>query len=159
VGSAEPNRDADVAAIEKALIILVRRSNHPRRHLEIVRRAGVDIDRSTYVVLGRISDAQRLRVSELAAELGIDISTASRQVARAESQGLVRRAVDANDARAAVLELTAEGRRILTKVRRVRRSWLESTLDTFTPRQRRDLADLLTRLATALDADSPLEVA
>ncbi len=151
--------DSDVATIEQSLITLVRRSNHPRRHLQIVRRAGVDLDRSTYVVLARIADAAGLRISELATELGVDVSTASRQVARAESQGLVRRIADDRDARATTLELTSEGRRILGRVRKARRAWLDSVLAEFTPTQRRELASLLGRLARAFDADETPEVA
>ncbi len=145
--------DADVARIEQALITLVRRSNHPRRHLQIVRQARVDIDRSTYVLLARLADAKRGRVSDLAGELGVDMSTVSRQVARAEAQGLLRRTADRNDARATTLELTGEGRRILLRVRRARRTWLESVLETFAPGERRELAALLGRLARALDVD------
>jgi DNA-binding MarR family transcriptional regulator len=151
--------DADVATVEQALITLVRRANHPGRHTRIVRRAGVDIDRSTYVVLARVADAKRRRVSDLAVELGVDVSTASRQIARAESQGLVRRIPDATDARATTLELTPEGRRILTRVRKARRTWIESALEEFTASQRHELATLLARLAAALEFDDTLDSA
>ncbi len=151
--------NTDVARIEEALITLVRRANNPRRHLQIVRAAGVDIDRSTYVVLARVAEAERRRVSDLAVDLGVDISTASRQIARAEALGLVCRVPDERDARATTLDLTTEGRRILTRVRRARRAWLESVLGTFTAEQRCELATVLDRLNAALDAGESLDVA
>lgn len=55
-------------------------------------------------------------LNDVAAELYIDKSTASRSVKTLEEKGLVRRRANAEDARAIVLELTAAGRRTWQKI-------------------------------------------
>jgi DNA-binding MarR family transcriptional regulator len=50
-----------------------------------------------------------MRVSALAAELGLDVSTASRHVSRLEADGLLARTPDPSDQRAAKLALTPAG--------------------------------------------------
>jgi DNA-binding MarR family transcriptional regulator len=47
----------------------------------------------------------------------VDASTASRQVQQSERSGLVGRVVDPADRRASLLELTAEGDRVLARMR------------------------------------------
>ena len=70
-------------------------------------------------------------VSELADATGVDQPRASRLVADAAERGLLRRGVDPNDARRAVIELTEAGRAHLTDAHRSRRAAVESALAGF----------------------------
>ncbi|MCZ7526355.1 MAG: MarR family transcriptional regulator [Acidimicrobiia bacterium] len=154
---ADPMDDADLAAIERALIILVRRADHPRSHARLERRAGVSLERTSYVVLARVHDGESLRLSDLASGLGVDLSTASRQVARLAELGLVARDDDPADRRAAALRVTRRGRDILRRLRAARRERLGELLAGWTARDRAELARLLGSFADILVASADEE--
>lgn len=65
-------------------------------------------------VLAILRDRQ-VRMSELATYLGLDRSTISGLVDRAERRGLVRRTPSATDGRSVDVALTAAGRRVATR--------------------------------------------
>lgn len=67
-------------------------------------------------------------LGELAAEERVTAATMSKLVAAMESEGLVRRYPDVNDARAIRLEATARARRILERGRARRLDLLERLL-------------------------------
>lgn len=61
----------------------------------------------------RLASPPMQRVAE---ELGIDITTFSRQVKGLETKGLVTRSVSPDDRRVSLLDLTDEGRRVLGQI-------------------------------------------
>jgi DNA-binding MarR family transcriptional regulator len=142
--------DRDVADIEQALVALVRRSNDVRAHARLEHRAGTQLGRAAYVVLARIADAEPLRLSDLAAAVGIDLSTASRQVTRLAELGLVERTGDDADRRAAALRLTRAGRATLNRFRAARHEWLTGVLAGWSAAERATFARLLTRFTGEL---------
>jgi DNA-binding MarR family transcriptional regulator len=146
--------DPTVEAIDDALTRVVRHGMVPRTQAAIAAKAGVRVERSTYVLLRRLADCAPVRLSDLAADLGLDISTVSRQVARLTDQRLVRRQADPADARAGHLDLTARGRELLAKVRRGRHAWLAEAVDGWTDADRAELARLLACLAAAFEGAS-----
>lgn len=115
--------------------------------------AGVPIDRAAMAVLGRLSVGPPLRLSDLASELNLDLSTVSRQARTLEDAGLLTRSPDPDDRRAARLELTAEGKRVVHEVRTARRDLLAGALAGWSKTDRNDLARLLGRLADDLGPD------
>ncbi len=70
----------------------------------------------------RLDSPSMQRVSD---ELGIDITTFSRQVKGLEGKGLVARRVSPDDRRVTLLALTAEGRVVLDKIDRYMAERLE----------------------------------
>ena len=136
--------------IDQALTMVVRGGNQARFHQLLMSKAGVSLDRSAYWVVSRLGDAGAIRLSDLAALLGIEISTVSRQVQSLEQQGLVRRTADSTDRRAVRLELTAMGKRTLAKLRQSRRQILASALGDWAEGDKADLARLLNRLVDDL---------
>jgi DNA-binding MarR family transcriptional regulator len=143
--------DAAMTDIERALTRLIRRGNQPRVHERLAARAGVPLDRAAYAALCRVHEAGPLRLSELAARMGVDASTASRQVRQLERTGLVGRVGDPADRRASLLALTAEGDRVLTRMRQARRASLAQVLGGWSRADRRKLATVLTRLVDDLE--------
>jgi DNA-binding MarR family transcriptional regulator len=143
--------DAAMTDIEHALTRLIRRGNQPRVHERLAARAGVTLDRAAYAALCRVHEAGPLRLSELAARMGVDASTASRQVQQLERIGLVGRVGDPADRRASLLELTAEGDRVLARMRQARRASLAQVLGGWSGADRRTLAAVLTRLVDDLE--------
>ena len=143
--------DRAMTDIEHALTRLIRRGNQPRVHERLAARAGVALDRAGYAALCRLHEAGPLRLSELAARMGVDASTASRQVQQLERTGLVGRVGDPADRRASLLELTAEGDRVLARMRQARRESLAQVLGGWSKADRRTLAVMLTRLVDDLE--------
>lgn len=88
-----------------------------------------------------------LGVSELADAIGVDQPRASRLVQQGVDRGWVRREADPDDARRTRIALTDEGSRLFRGVRGERREALGKALEAFTPRERDELARLLTKLA------------
>jgi DNA-binding MarR family transcriptional regulator len=142
---------AAMTDIERALTRLIRRGNQPRVHERLAARAGVALDRAAYAALCRVHEAGPLRLSELATRMGVDASTASRQVQQLERAGLVGRVGDPADRRASLLELTAEGDRVLARMRQARRASLARVLAGWSAAEQRTLAAALTRLVDDLE--------
>jgi DNA-binding MarR family transcriptional regulator len=105
--------------------------------------AAEGVDTNHYAALSMIGAFGPLRLTELASELGMPLTTASDVVKRLESTGQVARRPNPDDARSILLELTADGDR------EWRRGWpalvrinehLESELDV--PAMREMLGEL-----------------
>lgn len=128
-----------LADVERGLAFVIRYGNLPRVRERLAARAGVSIDASGYAVLSRAFEDGPSRLSDLAATLGVDVSTLSRQVNRLAAAGLLRRASDPDDGRASLLALTAEGKRTVEKLRQARlrslatlvEDWSDEDVDTF----------------------------
>jgi MarR family transcriptional regulator, 2-MHQ and catechol-resistance regulon repressor len=93
-------------------------------------------------------------LNELAAELYLDKSTASRVVGTLERKGYLQRAPHPEDGRAVVLSLTAAGRRLYDRIRKDLVSQAKDLLADFEPEVRKGTARLLLRLARAAAARS-----
>ncbi|MER7002170.1 MarR family transcriptional regulator [Dactylosporangium sp. NPDC000555] len=108
--------------------------------------AGRGLERPAFVLLSRISVDGPFRLSVLATEVSLDLSTVSRQVAALEHAGLVRRLQDPSDKRASLVEATDLGHEVFAENRD---RWLaiwEELLAGWTPQQRQLFAALFTRL-------------
>jgi DNA-binding MarR family transcriptional regulator len=69
------------------------------------------VDASDYGALSLIGARNELRLTELAGQLGLPLTTASDVVRRLESRGHVRRRPNPDDGRSFLFELTARGDR------------------------------------------------
>jgi DNA-binding MarR family transcriptional regulator len=139
-------RDDDVALLSDALATVVRQANLPRSFARLAEVANVPLERTTYPILRAVAFGP-VRLSALAADLDVDLSTASRQVRTLEQSGLLRRSNDPHDGRAVVLELTDEGLETLKRTRATRHALVAERLEEWSDRDVADLARLLQRLA------------
>jgi len=85
-----------------------------RVNRELQRRAVPEHPPACLQALGVIARGEAVRVSDIAEQLRIDLSVASRQVAVLEASGWVTRASDPADGRARTLATTAAGRAVLS---------------------------------------------
>jgi DNA-binding MarR family transcriptional regulator len=109
---------------------------------------GTSVTHGQFRVLRTLDNAdQPLRLSELAARLGIVPRSATSVVDDLEAAGLVERQPDPNDRRATLVDLTPDGRQILTTLREKRRDVMVSQLARLTPADQQTLIQLLQRLA------------
>jgi regulatory protein, marR len=90
-------------------------------------------------------------MSALAEWQAVDRSTMTAQVKRLERAGLARRHTDPTDRRASIVALTREGKAVCDEIRREASAFFVDLLAGWTPRQRRELIESMTRLSTALE--------
>src|SRR5215470_10818834 len=97
-----------IQSIETEIALLLRRAEATRRAA-----AGVEhraLDRAAYVILRQLDEGGDLNVGSIAARLGLDGSTVTRQVAAMERDGLVERRRDPSDGRGTLIVVTTHGR-------------------------------------------------
>ena len=140
----------DLDRIEAALVRVVRGASSPRVQAFVSRVVGTTVERSTYVLLRALDGDEARPVTALAAEVGLDASTVSRQVAGLERSGLVRRSPVPGDRRVAGVRLTDEGAHLLTGIRGARHELLTQLLSGWDPDELATLAPLIERLADDL---------
>jgi DNA-binding MarR family transcriptional regulator len=141
------------ADLERAMTRLIRRAFLPTVGEATRRAAGVNLERAAYVTLVRIAALDGARLSELAAALGIDVSTASRHVKRLVDAGYVDVATDPDDARARRYRPSPAGTDALCRVRDARRAHLARVLGGWDEDEVTRLAEGLDRLVDTLEAD------
>lgn len=93
------------------------------------------------------------KMSELAAELRVDASTATRTVRRLADAGLVERSVSPSDARAVLVSLSDEGAAMVAEISKRGLGAVRAILDGFTPAEQKELARLLGKLVEAIGAE------
>src|SRR5262245_33701040 len=93
-----------------------------------------------------------LRMGELGRRLGITPSTLTRNLQRLLDAGYVRRQADGNDGRAAVVALTASGRRQADKLERQEEWFAGEILGHIDPRHRAAVVERLADLLVAVRA-------
>jgi DNA-binding MarR family transcriptional regulator len=144
--------DPTLIQVDEALLTLGRPA-HLRRIAERVRAgAGLQLDRAAYPLLRGIAECGPVRLSDLAARLGVQVSTASRQVKELEQAGLVERTGDPRDGRVAMLALAPAGCEALLRLRESWRRALAEILAEWPEEDRQALGALLTRLAADMVA-------
>ena len=145
--------DEAITAIEGALHALARRLMQGRLHEHFARQAGVDLDQAGLAVLYVLGKpGTSLRVTDLAARLGIDTPGVTRKAQQLERQGLVSRCRDAADARASLIRLTPAGQRALSRFLHVRHQWFAAVLASWPAAERRELARLVDRFTSDVRA-------
>lgn len=100
-------------------------------------------------------DAGEATVNDVAAELDVAQSTASRLVDRAERAGVVTRSRSSRDARRVVLSLTPVGHTLAARSSTFRLEYLNRVTADWSLEERRTFADLLTRFASSVHRTPP----
>jgi DNA-binding MarR family transcriptional regulator len=135
--------------IEQQLTVLLRRVQ--RIHLSTA-MGDVNLERSAYGILCKLSDEGPQRLGALANAFGLDPSTITRQVQALEEIGLAARKTDPSDRRASILDLTDNGRVILDRTRDHRRSRLQVALAEWPEEDRAEFGRLLAQFNISVDS-------
>jgi DNA-binding MarR family transcriptional regulator len=133
-----------------ALIDLVGMLNSPRQDDILLKEAGVSLDRALFPLLVRIGASASLNVADLAEQVGRDHSTVSRQTAKLEALGLIKRRAGRADQRAREAVITAQGRRLVQAITKARRRLLDKLFAGWSAGDIDALARLNRRLADAM---------
>jgi DNA-binding MarR family transcriptional regulator len=134
--------------IEQQLTVLFRRVQ--RIHL-VTGAADVQLERSAYGIMCKLADEGPQRLGALATAFGLDPSTITRQVQALEEIGLAARKTDPSDRRAAILDLTGNGRTILDRTRDHRRGRLQVALADWPENDRAEFGRLLKQFNISVD--------
>ena len=149
-------REATLSTLELAeelRPVLLRLARNLRRETEAL---GVTSHQATLLALVRARPGLSLR--ELASEEGISAPSLSGHVDRLEAAGLLRRIRSGDDRRRVGLELTADGRALLKRIRARRTTWLAERLGHLSDEERERVERALPALTTLLEpgSDRPL---
>jgi DNA-binding MarR family transcriptional regulator len=141
---AEPSDGLDVLEMSTAVLM---------RNFELLRRRSdvyADLDKAEYLLLRVLEQMGPSDIRTLASAVGLDPSTAGRQVAGMQSRGLVDRAPAEGDRRRSIIAPTEEGHRRMELTRTRRRDESADMLAEWSAADLRTLADLLTRYNKAV---------
>jgi DNA-binding MarR family transcriptional regulator len=137
-------------AIAVALLDLIGCMNSPRQDEVLLRQAGVSLDRALFPLLVGLNHLPACGVARLAEGIGRDPSTVSRQLAKLEQLGLVRRPATHEDARVREAAITKAGARVVAAISGARRKLLGEMLQDWSVEERRSFATLLQRFADGM---------
>ncbi|WP_254878763.1 MarR family winged helix-turn-helix transcriptional regulator [Streptomyces sp. NA04227] len=137
-------------ALQHEVAVFARRAEQTR--LGGVGKLRNSMDRAAYLLLNRLDKEGPMGVKALAASMGIDSSTVTRQVAPLVESGLVKRTSHPEDGRAVVLQLSPRGVARLEEVRSSRRELMDELTGDWAPEDRQRFCTLLTRFNLALSA-------
>src|SRR5215475_8491394 len=114
------------------------------------KRATLGIDHGSLATLWAVYRLDGARLSDLAKELNLDISTVSRQVAHLEREGYILRSEDPDDRRAARLFATGAVGDVFENAFRERADILDAAMADWTSEEVDALHRAITRLADAI---------
>jgi DNA-binding MarR family transcriptional regulator len=136
------------AVIERELVFLA-------RWLEAAqRKQSYPMERASYLLLLRLESDGPQRVAHLAAALGLDGSTVTRQLAALDANGWVERSPDPGDARATVVAATPAGLAAMDDLRRYRTERVRALFAGWTAEEQAQLGEVLGHLNEVLERNA-----
>ncbi|MGF9663455.1 MarR family transcriptional regulator [Arthrobacter crystallopoietes] len=144
--SARQDEDFESAidSLEQQLSMLWRRARANSHR--VAREVHPDMEPAAYGLLTVLQREKSMRLTDLAASIGVGKPSVSRQVAMLEQLGLVSKETDPSDGRAQSISLTELGLQKLKSAQSARRSAFVSQLEDWSVRDLNSLAGLLDRL-------------
>ncbi|MCM2291508.1 MarR family winged helix-turn-helix transcriptional regulator [Allorhizobium sp. BGMRC 0089] len=146
-----PNKEL-LAALHDAVLDIVAVINRPDRDERLIEEAGIRLDRALFPLLVLTERIGPIGVVELAARVGRDHSTVSRQVAKLVALGLIERRPGATDARQRELRATLAGQAMARQIDDARERLTRAALTDWSQQEVWELAQSLRRYADALTA-------
>lgn len=141
-----------LAALHDAVLDIVAVINRPDRDERLIEAAGIRLDRALFPLLVLTERIGPIGVVELAARVGRDHSTVSRQIAKLVALGLIERRPSATDGRQRELHATSAGRAMARQIDDARERLARQALAGWSEPEVRALAQSLRRYADALAA-------
>lgn len=141
--------------LHDALISIVSVMNSPHRDEEMIRQAGIRLDRALFPLLIGVSKLGPIGVGDLADRVGRDYTTVSRQIAKLDSLGLVERASSEKDGRVRVASITPKGRSMTDAIDRARELKAHALFASWSAEDFDNLVRLMQRLASSIQTADP----
>ncbi|WP_309080181.1 MarR family winged helix-turn-helix transcriptional regulator [Zhihengliuella sp.] len=147
----DAERQEAINAMEEQLSLLWRRSRAIGN--KVARSVHPDMEPGAYGLLRTLQRCGAMRLTELAAEIGVGKPTVSRQVSMLESIGVVSKEVDPSDGRAQTISLTPAGAEQLAAAQTARRRVFHTLLEDWQDEELAELAGLLGKLNRTYQKD------
>lgn len=138
--------------IRGAVLDIVGVMNRPQRDELLIKAAGIPLDRALFPLLVGIERFGPIGVVEMADRVGRDYTTVSRQVAKLESLGLVRRQASAADRRVREAVISPKGKAMTDLVDAAREKIGRAIFETWQAHDIEELVRLMRKFADALGA-------
>lgn len=136
--------------LHRCLLDIMGVMNRPERDAYMVRAAGISLDRTLFPLLVSVERLGPIGLVELAQRAGRDYTTVSRQVAKLEAQGLVKREENTVDRRVRKVAITPQGKAMTNRVDAARERMGRAIFHTWEPQEVEDLIRLMRKFADAL---------
>jgi DNA-binding MarR family transcriptional regulator len=146
---------AQLRRLHGAVLDIVGVMNQPRRDETLIKEAGIPLDRALFPLLVGVERFGPIGIVDLADRVGRDYTTVSRQVARLESLGLVKRRNGAADRRVREAVITRKGKAMTNLVDAARDRIGRAIFKTWDPRDIDELVRLLRRFADTVTDGPP----
>jgi DNA-binding MarR family transcriptional regulator len=109
-----------------------------------------ELDRSGYILLSKLVSSKSAGINEIADELKLSVSTASRQIASLEEKGFIRRFPDQKNGRISLIEITPKGLEIYQHVKHARTKAYAAILENWADEELENLKTVLSHLNLSL---------
>ena len=136
-----------------ALIEIVSVMNRPQRDEQMVREAGISLDRALFPLLVGIERFGPIGVVEMADRVGRDYTTVSRQVAKLESLDLVERRGSAADRRVREAVISPKGKAMTDRIDVARERIGRAIFETWDEQDFNELVRLMRKFAADISGD------
>lgn len=137
-----------------ALLDIIGAMNRPQRDDELIREAGIPLDRALFRLLVGIERFGPIGVVDLADRSGRDYTTVSRQVAKLEGLGLVMRQPSAADRRVHEAVVTEKGKATTDLLDAARERIGRAALQNWTAEEFDDLVRLTQKFADTIRGET-----
>lgn len=141
---------AQLRELHRATLDIVSAMNKPQRDEVLIREAGIPLDRALFPLLVGIERFGPIGVVDLADRAGRDYTTVSRQVAKLEELGLIKRQPSKSDRRVREAAITPKGKAMTHLLDAARERLGRAIFKTWEPHDLDDLVRLMRRFADAL---------
>jgi DNA-binding MarR family transcriptional regulator len=142
--------------LHAAVLDIVAAINRPQRDGLLIEEAGIALNRALFPLLVGIGRFGPIGVVEMADRVGRDYTTVSRQFAKLESLGLVKRQGSANDGRVREAVITPKGKVMTNLVDAARERLLRAKFSRWNARDFDDLVRLTRKLADAFNDNAKI---
>ena len=144
--------DAAVQALEQQLSMLWRRARS--NSYKVARRVHPDMEPAAYGLLVILQREGSMRLTDLAASIGVGKPSVSRQIAMLEQLGLVQKTADPLDGRAQSISLTDDGLRQLSTAQAARKEAFHQLMEDWSLSDLTTLGNLISQLNQTYTRDN-----
>jgi DNA-binding MarR family transcriptional regulator len=137
--------------LHRSLLDIASAMNRPDRDAYLVRAAGISLERVLFPLLVGVERFGPIPLVELADRAGRDYTTVSRQAARLEKLGLVKREENSVDRRVRKVAITAQGKAMTNRVDAARLRLGRAVFASWEPQEVEAFMRLMRKFADAME--------
>ncbi|MBA5686152.1 MarR family winged helix-turn-helix transcriptional regulator [Rugamonas apoptosis] len=141
----------NMKALHGAILSIVGVMNRPQVDEKMVQEAGITLDSTLFPLLMAVDRLAPVGVVELADNIGRDYTTVSRQIAKLEKLGLIKRQEGETDKRVRQVLMTSQGKTMCAAVETARERIGRAIFTHWEQREFDQLLALLQKFASGLE--------